>query len=103
MDASDEVAAKASDGLAAQLASAGFQLGRLKTGTPPRLDAASIDFRAMEEQPGDAQPTAFSFLNLAADPLWAPSVQQVPCWGTRTSAASKAWVLSCMESGRVAR
>ncbi|KAK9854497.1 hypothetical protein WJX84_005308 [Apatococcus fuscideae] len=76
VDASDEVAAKASDGLAAQLASAGFQLGRLKTGTPPRLDAASIDFRAMEEQPGDAQPTAFSFLNLAADPLWAPSVQQ---------------------------
>ncbi|KAK9819432.1 hypothetical protein WJX74_003013 [Apatococcus lobatus] len=103
VDASDETAAKASDGLAAQLASAGFQLGRLKTGTPPRLDAGSIDFALMEEQPGDEQPTPFSFLNLASDPLWLPSRRQVPCHGTRTTAATEAWVLGCVQSGRGAR
>ncbi len=54
--AGEQAADKASDGLA-QL---GFELGRLKTGTPPRVNARSIDFGACEEQPGDSDPRPFS-------------------------------------------
>ena len=65
-------------GLAATLDRAGFALGRLKTGTPPRLDGRSIDWRACETQSGDDPPTLFSFLSKDA-PL-----PQVPCHITRT-------------------
>lgn len=47
--------------LAANLRELGFRMGRLKTGTPPRLDARTIEFSAFEEQPGDAIPVPFSF------------------------------------------
>jgi tRNA uridine 5-carboxymethylaminomethyl modification enzyme len=47
--------------LAENLRELGFRISRLKTGTPPRLDARSIDFKAFEEQPGDEIPTPFSF------------------------------------------
>ncbi len=47
--------------LAENLRHLGFRIARLKTGTPPRLDARSIDFQAFEEQPGDEVPTPFSF------------------------------------------
>jgi tRNA uridine 5-carboxymethylaminomethyl modification enzyme len=47
--------------LAENLRHLGFRIARLKTGTPPRLDARSIDFAAFEEQPGDEVPTPFSF------------------------------------------
>ncbi len=47
--------------LAENLRELGFRIARLKTGTPPRLDARSIDFSAFEEQPGDEFPTPFSF------------------------------------------
>ncbi|KIH90673.1 tRNA uridine 5-carboxymethylaminomethyl modification enzyme [Sporothrix brasiliensis 5110] len=50
-------------GLSRSLREAGFQLGRLKTGTPPRLDRKSIDFGILEEQPGDEPPMPFSYLN----------------------------------------
>ncbi|KHN97682.1 vacuolar protein sorting-associated protein 45 [Metarhizium album ARSEF 1941] len=50
-------------GLSKSLWAAGFQLGRLKTGTPPRLDQKTIDFRELEVQYGDEPPTPFSFLN----------------------------------------
>ncbi|KAF4506286.1 hypothetical protein G6O67_006387 [Ophiocordyceps sinensis] len=50
-------------GLAKSLRDAGFQLGRLKTGTPPRLDRETIDFGALQTQLGDAVPTPFSYLN----------------------------------------
>src|SRR5215213_7572550 len=55
-----EAAAK---GLSGCLARLGLELGRLKTGTPPRLDRRSIDFAAFELQPGDEDPLPFSFLN----------------------------------------
>lgn len=50
-------------GLSKSLKDAGFTLGRLKTGTPPRLDAKSIDFKILEAQEGDQPPMPFSYLN----------------------------------------
>ncbi|KAF2490512.1 glucose-inhibited division protein A subfamily [Lophium mytilinum] len=50
-------------GLSKSLRDAGFQLGRLKTGTPPRLDAKTIDFKALEQSLGDEPPMPFSYLN----------------------------------------
>lgn len=70
-------------GLSNSLKEAGFQLGRLKTGTPPRLDKNSIDFSRLEIQPGDDIPVPFSYLNDTA------SVQeQLHCWGTATNATT---------------
>ena len=54
--------------------------GRLKTGTPPRLDARTIDFSVMQEQPGDDPVPVFSFLGSAAQ-----HPAQLPCWITRTN------------------
>ena len=51
----------ASHGLSAHLAELGFEVGRMKTGTPARLDARTIDFASLDEQPGDEQPCKFSF------------------------------------------
>ena len=51
----------ASHGLSARLAELGFEVGRMKTGTPARLDARTIDFASLDEQPGDEQPCKFSF------------------------------------------
>ncbi|WP_424972159.1 tRNA uridine-5-carboxymethylaminomethyl(34) synthesis enzyme MnmG [Dinoroseobacter sp. S76] len=54
-------------------------LGRLKTGTPPRLDGGTIDWTALESQPGDEDPTLFSFLSDA------PTAQQISCGITHTN------------------
>ena len=54
--------------------------GRLKTGTPPRLDARTIDFSVMEEQPGDDPVPVFSFLGKASQ-----HPRQLPCWITSTN------------------
>ena len=51
------------EGITAQLESLGFKSGRMKTGTPPRVDGRSIDFSLMEEQPGDINPGKFSYFN----------------------------------------
>ena len=61
--------------LAATLDAAGFALGRLKTGTPPRLDGRTIDYAGLEAQPSDARPLPFSFLHLA-DNAWRPPCPQ---------------------------
>ena len=53
---------KAAHGITEQLVDLGFDHGRMKTGTPPRVDGRSIDYSKMEEQPGDVDPQTFSFL-----------------------------------------
>ena len=53
---------KASFGITENLSSLGFKSGRMKTGTPPRVDGRSLNYNKMEEQPGDANPGKFSFL-----------------------------------------
>ena len=68
-----------SEGLSDQLRSLGFAVGRLKTGTPPRLDAATIDYSELEEQPGDPNPKPFSADTLSIDR------PQVPCHITYTN------------------
>jgi len=69
-----------SEGLSDHLRTIGFRVGRLKTGTPARLDARSIDFCRLEAQPGDDPPRPFSFLTEAI------TTPQVPCHITWTNA-----------------
>lgn len=57
---------KAAYGLTERLVDLGFASGRMKTGTPPRIDGRSIDYSQMEEQPGDVNPGKFSFTNTTA-------------------------------------
>src|SRR5512143_4128209 len=71
-------------GLSEALAELGFPIGRLKTGTPPRIDAKTIDFTKLTAQPGDNPPPSFSFrtemiLN-----------RQLPCYITYTNAETHA-------------
>lgn len=68
--------------LADSLRPLNLPLGRLKTGTPPRILRASIDWDALEQQPGDDQPVMFSYLNKA------PEVAQVSCAITYTNGAT---------------
>jgi len=74
-------------GLSKSLRSAGFTLGRLKTGTPPRLDRDSIDFSRLEIQPGDSPPNPFSYLN---NSVQIGDEDQLKCWTTYTNEASHA-------------
>lgn len=55
---------KASFGITEELVALGFDSGRMKTGTPPRVDGRSLDFSKMEEQPGDEHPEKFSYLDI---------------------------------------
>ena len=72
-------AEKASGGLTEQLMSLGFESGRMKTGTPPRVDGRSLDYSKMEEQPGDENPAKFSFTPTS------PLTRQASCWITYTN------------------
>jgi len=65
--------------LSGSLEQAGIRLERLKTGTPARIDADSIDYRKLQEQPGDAEPIPFSFLNDRIEQ------KQLSCWITYTN------------------
>ncbi|MBU2938031.1 tRNA uridine-5-carboxymethylaminomethyl(34) synthesis enzyme MnmG [Lacinutrix sp. C3R15] len=55
---------KAATGITEQLVQLGFESGRMKTGTPPRVDGRSLDFSKMLEQPGDVNPEKFSYLDI---------------------------------------
>ncbi len=70
---------KASNSLSDSLRAVGFELGRLKTGTPPRLKLSSIDFSQLTEQPGDKDPQPFSFMTDGIDR------PQISCWMTATN------------------
>lgn len=70
----------ASFGLSAQLAKAGFEVGRMKTGTPARIDSRSVDFSKLTPQYGDENPDKFSFL-----PEIEPVKEQMPCYLAYTS------------------
>src|SRR5262249_18821202 len=91
---------RASAGLSPSLLRAGLRLGRLKTGTPPRLHRDSIAWDGLTPQPGDTEPKAFSHW----DP---PRVEnRIACHLTHTTDATHAWIrahlrLSPMYSGRI--
>lgn len=67
-------------GLTGQLVELGFQTGRMKTGTPPRIDGRSLDYSKMEEQPGDEKPGKFSYSNQTESVR-----EQKSCWITYTN------------------
>src|SRR5210317_152661 len=71
---------KSSLGLTAALESLGFTAGRMKTGTPPRVDGRSLDYSKMVEQPGDLNPSKFSFSDSTV-----PLTKQVSCHITHTN------------------
>ena len=72
-------AEKPATGLTEQLMSFGFESGRMKTGTPPRVDGRSLDYSQMEEQKGDEKPKKFSFSNTKH------LEKQLSCWITYTN------------------
>jgi tRNA uridine 5-carboxymethylaminomethyl modification enzyme len=74
----------AARGLSGCLEKLGLELGRLKTGTPPRLDRNTIEFEHFEAQPGDEDPATFSFLN-EYERNWTPPLPQVHCWIASTN------------------
>ncbi len=73
-------------GLAEAIERLRFRMGRLKTGTPPRLDGRTIDYGGLDAQPGDAPPTPFSFLNRFIE------TPQVDCHLTGTTPATHALI-----------
>ena len=71
---------EAAHGISARLVTLGFEIGRMKTGTPARLDARTINFDALEVQEGDAEPSKFSY-----DPDTEVVKNQLPCFMVYTS------------------
>jgi len=93
-------AEKSSSGITEQLIELGFESGRMKTGTPPRLDGRSLDYSKMEEQEGDFNPGKFSFSETK------PLTRQLSCWITYTNDAvhkelEKGFDKSPMFQGRI--
>lgn len=72
-------AERAATGITEQLVQIGFESGRMKTGTPPRLDGRSLNYALMEEQPGDLRPGRFSYTNTKTPD------KQLSCWITYTN------------------
>jgi tRNA uridine 5-carboxymethylaminomethyl modification enzyme len=91
---------KPSTGLSKHLEELGFSIGRLKTGTPPRINRRSVDFSKVEVQHGDVG------VRFSHDAPEGPGLQQVPCYITYTNEATKKIVMdnlhrSAMYSGRI--
>lgn len=72
-------AERATSGITEQLIQIGFESGRMKTGTPPRIDGRSLNYEAMEEQAGDEKPGKFSYSDTS------PLIKQRSCWITYTN------------------
>jgi tRNA uridine 5-carboxymethylaminomethyl modification enzyme len=90
----------AATGLTEQLINLGFESGRMKTGTPPRIDGRSLDYSKMEEQKGDENPSKFSYTDTK------PLEKQLSCWITYTndsvhSELQKGFEKSPMFQGRI--
>lgn len=101
--AGGRIGERSADGLSGDVERLGLRLGRLKTGTPPRLDGRSVDLGAMEAQPGDAHPSPFSYLT---DRARFPLQRQVPCHITYTTPETHKIIAdnvhrSAMYSGRI--
>lgn len=99
--AGGRTAEKAATGLTESLIRNGFESGRMKTGTPPRVDGRSLDYSKMEEQPGDPMPGKFSY-----SPTSVPLAKQLSCWITYTNTAvheelTKGFDQSPMFQGRI--
>ncbi len=93
-------AEKSSSGITEQLIELGFESGRMKTGTPPRIDGCSLNYSLMEEQPGDDKPGKFSYSDTK------PLDRQLSCWITYTNDAvhkelEKGFDQSPMFQGRI--
>ncbi|XP_039287013.1 protein MTO1 homolog, mitochondrial [Nilaparvata lugens] len=84
-------------GLANTLQRLQFKMGRLKTGTPPRLDGTSIDYSKCRPMPGDEVPIPFSFLNHS---VWIKSEDQLACYMTHTSPAVQDVVMQNLHVNR---
>ncbi|XP_308209.5 protein MTO1 homolog, mitochondrial [Anopheles gambiae] len=84
-------------GLAKSIEELGFRLGRLKTGTPPRIHRDSIRFEQLARHPGDDPPVPFSFLN---DRVWLEAHQQLDCFLTQTTAQVNDIVLRNLHCNR---
>lgn len=74
------MAERAATGITEQLIDLGFEHGRMKTGTPPRIDGRSLDYTKMEVQPGDENPSKFSYSDTTSK-----LTKQRPCWITYTN------------------
>jgi tRNA uridine 5-carboxymethylaminomethyl modification enzyme len=74
------MAERAATGITEQLIDLGFEHGRMKTGTPPRIDGRSLDYTKMEVQPGDENPSKFSYSDKTSK-----LTTQRPCWITYTN------------------
>lgn len=111
-------AGEGSSGLSLELSRLGFEIGRLKTGTPPRINGRTIDFEACEKQPGEVPPPTFSLFpdELAGSEAelftlnrWDGQlfhVEQLPCWITYTTPETHRLIrdslhLSPMYSGQI--
>lgn len=77
--------------LARRLRELPFDVGRLKTGTPPRIDGKSVDFTHLQQQPGDVPRPVFSFMGSADD-----QPQQVNCWITHTNEKTHAIIRAAL-------
>ena len=93
-------AEKPATGITEELINLGFEAGRMKTGTPPRVDGRSLDYSKMEIQPGDEKPGKFSFTETE------PIKDQLPCYITYTNSAvhaelEKGFSRSPMYQGRI--